>query len=127
MWMSRPSCTAVISMPGTKAMPMLRASAATSATAATVSWSVTLIVLMPARHAMSTSSDGLQTPSDAVVCRCRSMTPGICGFPRSPAFPSHKVLVFADQQLEMSALLFGKLHENVLALGVLEPLAILLE
>jgi len=38
-------------------------------TDATVSWSVTLIVVMPARQAMSTSSDGVQTPSDAVVCR----------------------------------------------------------
>jgi hypothetical protein len=32
-----------------------------------VSWSVTLIVLMPARHAISTSWGGVQTPSDAVV------------------------------------------------------------
>ena len=35
--------------------------------------------------------------------------------------------VLADQQLEMLALLVGELEEDLLALGVLEPLAVALE
>src|SRR5438105_508991 len=104
---------AVISMPGTKAMPKSRVSAAISATAATVSWSVTLMVVMPARHAMSTSSDGLHTPSDAVVWRWRSMTPGTRGLSRLAVFPLDQILVFADQQVQVRALFFRKLHEDL--------------
>src|SRR6188768_2099233 len=127
MCTSRPSCTAVISMPGTKLIPQSRVSAAISATAATVSWSVTLIVVMPARHAMSTSSEGVQTPSDAVVWRWRSMTPDTSGLPRGAALPRDQALVFANEQIEVGALLFGKLHEDLLPFGVLEPLAVFLE
>src|SRR5947207_10845047 len=114
-------------MPGTKRIPMSRVSAAISATAAVVSWSVTLIVVMPARHAMSTSSAGEQTPSEAVVCRCRSMTPGTRGLPRMIALPLDQAFVFADEEIEMLALLLGELHENLFPFGVFEALAVLLE
>jgi hypothetical protein len=59
----------VISIPGTNAMPADVAALSASVSAAIVSWSVTLIVLMPARHARSTSVAGSQRPSDAVVWR----------------------------------------------------------
>src|ERR671910_2793867 len=89
---------------------------------------------MPARHARSTSAVGSHRPSDAVVCRCRSITLGV----RAPAtfdrlhrpatpFARDEALVLADEQLEMLLLLFGKLHEYLFAFGVFEPLAVLFE
>src|SRR5687767_10104917 len=87
---------------------------------------------MPARHVRSTSTAGSHRPSDAVVCRCRSITLGVrapAHFHRlhrpASAFARDEALVFADQQLEVLLLLFGKLHENLFAFGVFEPLAVL--
>src|SRR6187431_2631646 len=89
---------------------------------------------MPARHARSTSTAGSNSPSEAVVCRWRSITLGVgaaarldrlCGL--APPFAVDEALVFADEELEVLLLLVGKFHEDLLALGVLEPLAVFLE
>ena len=70
---SLPRQTDVISIPGTTSIPNDAACTVASATAAIVSWSVTLIVRIPAPCARSTSSRGEQCPSDAVVWRWRSI------------------------------------------------------
>src|SRR2546423_848956 len=75
MCTSRPFSTAVISMPATTSMPRARPAAETSSTAAVVSWSVTAMTVKPALAARSTSSAGVQRPSDAIVCRWRSIMP----------------------------------------------------
>src|SRR5688572_9010311 len=44
-----------------------------------------------------------------------------------PALALHERAVLAHEQIEVRTLLVGKLEEDLLALGVLEPLAVLLE
>ena len=73
------------------------------------------------------------------MCRCRSITwwggssgPGgrrRGGLPRALAgvAPGDERAVLANQQLEVFALLLGELEEDLLAFGVLEPLAVALE
>jgi hypothetical protein len=67
MCTSRLFSTAVISMPAVTSMPHAAAASVTSGIAATVSWSVTAITVTPARDERSTSSCGVQRPSEAVV------------------------------------------------------------
>ena len=55
------------------------------------------------------------------------MTPGTRGFPRVAALPVDQILVFANQQIQVGAFLFRKLHENLLALRILEAFTVLLE
>src|SRR5882672_4267459 len=43
------------------------------------------------------------------------------------SLPLDERAIFADEQVEVIALFVGELQKNLLALGVLEPLAILLE
>src|SRR5258705_692536 len=152
MWPSRRSSTAVISMPAIPSMPRARPAAVTSSTAAVVSWSVTAMTVSPALAARSTSSAGVQRPSDAIVCRWRSIMPrgspipdpGLDppGSPRGRAMrggrlsrhrlpaaplPLHERTVFAHQQVEVGAFLVGELEEDLLTLRVIEALAVLLE
>src|SRR5436189_3627581 len=89
---------------------------------------------MPARHARSTSTAGSHSPSEAVVCRWRSITLGVGAAARldrlcrpAPPFAVDEALVFADEELEVLLLLVGKFHEDLLAFRVLKPLAVLLE
>src|SRR5687767_14376982 len=111
------------------------------------------MTVIPAAAACSTSSSGLHRPSDAVVCRWRSvrLTPRrslggspsrVEGSPRAhacgggrrgssaaagAALTLDERAVLANQQIEVIALLVGELEEDLLAFRVLEPLAILLE
>ena len=73
----------------------------------------------------------MQRPSDAVVWvwrsingRGRSARRRLAG--RLPE-PLAERAVFANQQIEVGALLVGELEEDLLAFGVLEPLAVPLE
>src|SRR5262245_16452811 len=117
--------------------------------AAMVSWSVTAITVTPPRSARSTSSYGVQYPSDAVVWRWRSIivpsrrrdvtslnsprrramrgrrTTGRC-FPGS-ALPLHERAVLSHQQVEMVALLVREFEKDLLAFRVLEAFAVFLE
>ena len=106
-----------------------------------VSWSVTDITDTPARAARSTSSRGVQRPSEAVVCRWRSID--ACGAnvhraARAEAAPArfvtpcmaltlHQRLVLAHQQIQMFPLFVGELEEDLFALGVFEAVSVFLE
>ena len=102
-----------------------------------MSWSVTLIVRSPQSAARATSADGDSRPSDAVVCRWRSIKraqPAAAaaaasrrGVRAPPPLPLDERAVFADQQLQMCALLVGELEEDLLALRILELVAVSLE
>src|SRR5258705_2484691 len=152
MWTSRQYSTGVVARPSIASMPRVRAGAVASVTAAVVSWSVTVMTVSPALAARSTSSAGVQRPSDAIVCRWRSIMPrgspipdpGLDppGSPRGRAMrggrlsrhrlpaaplPLHERTVFAHQQVEVGAFLVGELEEDLLALRVIEALAVLLE
>src|SRR2546425_1520092 len=132
-------------------MPRAAQRSAISRVAATVSWSVTAIVVRPAAAASSTRRAGDERPSDAVVCRWRSIIsrraragggtidPSPCGtgarrrgryaargLPRA-ALPFDERPVLANEQVEVRALLVGELEEDLLAVGVLEAFAVLLE
>src|SRR5262245_31950685 len=105
------------------------------------------MTVRPTRAASSTSSDGLERPSEAVVWRCRSVRAVASGLSptsacvgarcgrcrrhaRSPTRTTLALderLVFANQQIEVIALFVGELEENLLAFRVLEFLAVLLE
>ena len=83
---------------------------------------------MPAAAASRTSASGVDRPSDAVVWRCRSITPiGGGGRRGAPALARDQAPVLANQQLEVVALLVGELEEDALAFRFLEPLAVPLE
>ena len=113
---------AVISMPGTASIPRLAARRRTSSTAAVVSWSVTAMAVTAAADARSTSSRGEHSPSDAVVCRWRSIRIGARRGGARPAGPPSAALalqertVFPDEELEVLALLVGELQEDLLSL-----------
>src|SRR3954471_24338118 len=80
MWTSRPSATALTSIPGVRSMPAGRAASSAASQPAVVPWSVMLMVKRPALRAFSTSSGGDSAPSEAVVCKWRSITAGAaCG------------------------------------------------
>ena len=99
----------------------------------------------PAAAARATSSAGASAPSEAVVWRWRSITAvrARAGSPirRSRADGASSVAgrscrcaaaldeqtVLADQQLEMGALFVGEFEKDLLALGILELLAVALE
>ncbi len=66
-------------MPGMTVIPYAAAATVAGATLAIVSWSVTLIVRMPACQARSTSDSGVHVPSEAVVCMCKSITEILLG------------------------------------------------
>src|SRR5690349_18873342 len=101
------------------------------------------MVVRPAAAARATSAAGSSRPSEAVVCRCRSITRAIGRLERSSgaclgtarfalgggglALPFEEGAIFANQQLEMLALLGGELQEDLLAFGVLEAIAVALE
>ena len=53
------------------------ASGRAMARAETVSWSVIARAASPTRAAATTTSQGEQTPSEWVVCTCRSAAPGM--------------------------------------------------
>src|SRR6266581_582678 len=78
MWISAPSTSQLISMPGTIASGGWRAaSSSASARPLVESWSVTASTLSPRRAASCTSSRGVKLPSDAVVWAWRSTAPGM--------------------------------------------------
>jgi hypothetical protein len=52
---------------------------------------------------------------------------GGSGRPPRTALPLHERAIFAYKQVEMGALLVGKLEKDLLAFRILEPLAVLLE
>src|SRR5215207_5630431 len=106
------------------------------------------MVVRPACTARSISSAGVSRPSDAVVCMWRSITVSVARLrdararasgsrDRSPGRPPAgagngflflaQQAVLANQHLEVLPLLFRELQEDLLAFGVLEPLAVALE
>src|SRR5215204_2763499 len=126
-------------MPVTTSMPSRRAAVRASEIPAIVSWSVTAIVFRPASAARATSAAGPSSPSEAVVCRCRSITrsKGECGVSsrrllaprlalrrRRLALALEQGTIFANQELQVLALLRGELEEDLLALRVLEAIAV---
>src|SRR5262245_10405145 len=107
------------------------------------------MTVMAAAATRATSSGGVQRPSEAVVCMWRSVirrrvcetatgarSPGARAGGRRRGGPGpatgaplalHQRAVLADQQIEVVPFFVGKLEEDLLAFGVFEPLAVLLE
>src|SRR5215203_397501 len=108
------------------------------------------MMLSPAAAARATSSAGASNPSDAVVCRWRSITAArssgwaapdagqrsggrlgttglapFCGW--ALALPFEQRAILADQQLEVFALFGGELEEDLFAFRVFEAIAVALE
>src|SRR5687767_13031218 len=104
-----------------------------------------LMVVRPAAEARATSCGGESRPSDAVVCRCKSINrwmslPRRSGAPRRrapsggvtaslnlgarlmalPAMALDERAILANQQLEVLALFLGEFQKHLLALGILE-------
>src|SRR4030095_1624885 len=98
-----------------------------------------LMVFKPAADARATRSAGGNRPSDAVVCRWRSITREAQwsdagararlgpGFVTTCALATDERPVLTNEHLEMDALFLGKLQEDLLAFGVFEALAVALE
>ena len=52
------------------------------------------------------------------------MTPDTRGLSGAPALALDQILVFANQQLQVRLLFLGEFHEDLLAFGILESLAV---
>src|SRR5205085_10156746 len=75
-----------------------------------------------------TGCSGRRTPS----CGCADRSSALVratrhGHRRFPALTLLQRAVLAEQQIEVNPLLLGEFQEHLLALGVLEPLAVFLE
>ena len=86
------------------------------------------VALNPAMRVTNLRDGRGSSRGGARVWRARGPAGGPTGrLPHTSALPLHEITVFPDEQVEMVALLGRELEEDLLALGVLEALAVALE